>query len=337
MSRGRILSGIKPTGNLHLGNYLGAIRNWVAMQKDYECFFCVVDLHAITADRIEPAELTRTTREVAAGYIASGIDPARATLFVQSHVPAHAELAWIFNCVARLGWLNRMTQFKDKAGKNRDTASAGLYVYPNLMAADILIYKATHVPVGEDQKQHIELARDIAQKFNHDYGVDLFVLPEPVIQGAATRVMSLRDGAKKMSKSDGGSDYAVIYMTDSADDIAAKLRKATTDPHPLPESVAGLEGRAEAANLLNIYAALTDRTLAEVVAEAAGWGFGQFKTRLTETAVGVLGPINAEMARLMADPAELDAILAKGAAKARETAAPLLAEVYRTVGFLPAR
>ena len=337
MSRGRILSGIKPTGNLHLGNYLGAIRNWVAMQKDFECFFCVVDLHAITAERIEPAELTRTTREVAAGYVASGIDPARATLFVQSHVPAHAELAWVLNCVARLGWLNRMTQFKDKAGKNRDTASAGLYVYPNLMAADILVYRATHVPVGEDQKQHVELTRDIAQKFNHDYGVDLFVMPEPVIQGAATRVMSLRDGSKKMSKSDGGSDYAVIYMTDTADDIAAKFRKATTDPNPLPESVAGLEGRAEAANLLNIYAALTDRTLEQVVAETAGWGFGQFKTRLTETAVGVLGPINAEMARLMADPAELDAILAKGAAKARETAAPLIAEVYKTVGFLPAR
>ncbi len=337
MSRGRILSGIKPTGNLHLGNYLGAIRNWVAMQKDFECFFCVVDLHAITAERIEPAELTRTTREVAAGYIASGIDPARATLFVQSHVPAHAELAWVLNCVARLGWLNRMTQFKDKAGKNRDTASAGLYVYPNLMAADILVYSATHVPVGEDQKQHVELTRDIAQKFNHDYGVDLFVMPEPVIQGAATRVMSLRDGSKKMSKSDGGSDYAVIYMTDTADDLAAKFRKATTDPNPLPESVAGLEGRAEAANLLNIYAALTDRTLEQVVAETAGWGFGQFKTRLTETAVGVLGPINAEMARLMADPAELDGILAKGAAKARETAAPLLAEVYKTVGFLPAR
>ena len=337
MSRGRILSGIKPTGNLHLGNYLGAIRNWVAMQKDFECFFCVVDLHAITAERIEPAELTRTTREVAAGYVASGIDPARATLFVQSHVPAHAELAWVLNCVARLGWLNRMTQFKDKAGKNRDTASAGLYVYPNLMAADILVYRATHVPVGEDQKQHVELTRDIAQKFNHDYGVDLFVMPEPVIQGAATRVMSLRDGSKKMSKSDGGSDYAVIYMTDTADDIAAKFRKATTDPNPLPESVAGLEGRAEAANLLNIYAALTDRTLEQVVAETAGWGFGQFKARLTETAVGVLGPINAEMARLMADPAELDAILAKGAAKARETAAPLIAEVYKTVGFLPAR
>jgi tryptophanyl-tRNA synthetase len=335
MSRGRILSGIKPTGNLHLGNYLGAIRNWVKMQHDNECLFCVVDLHAITADFIEPAELTRATREVAAGYIASGIDAARTTLFVQSHVPAHADLAWVFNCVARLGWLNRMTQFKDKAGKNREAASAGLYVYPNLMAADILIYKATHVPVGEDQKQHIELARDIAQKFNHDYGVELFVLPEPVIQGAATRVMSLRDGSKKMSKSDGGSDYAVIYMTDSADAIAQKIKKATTDPNPLPETVEGLAGRAEAENLLNIYAALTDRTLEDVVKETAGWAFSQFKNRLTEVAVGVLGPINAEMARLMGDPAEIDRVLALGAAKARAIADPVLAECYAAVGFLP--
>ena len=335
MSRDRILSGIKPTGNLHLGNYLGAIRNWVAMQKNFECFFCVVDLHAITADFIEPADLRRATREVAAGYIASGIDSAQATLFVQSHVPAHAELAWVLNCIARLGWLNRMTQFKDKAGKNRENASAGLYVYPNLMAADILVYKATHVPVGEDQKQHIELARDIAQKFNHDYGKELFVLPEPVIQGPGTRVMSLRDGTKKMSKSDGGSDYAVIYMTDSADAIAQKIKKATTDPNPLPESVEELEGRAEAANLLSIYAALTDKKLSDAVAETAGWGFGQFKSRLTEVAVGTLGPINAEMARLMADPAELDRILARGAEKARSVAKPVLAEVYETVGFLP--
>ncbi len=334
MAKGRILSGIQPTGNLHLGNYLGAIRNWVGMQKDYECFFCIVDLHAITADFINPADLTRATREVAAGYIASGIDPAHPALFVQSHVPAHAELAWVLNCVARLGWLNRMTQFKDKAGKNRENASAGLYVYPNLMAADILVYKATHVPVGEDQKQHIELARDIAQKFNHDYGTELFVQPEPVIQGPGTRVMSLRDGAKKMSKSD-PSDFSRINMIDSADAIAQKLKKATTDPNALPESVEGLEGRPEAGNLLNIYAALTDRKLPEVVAETAGWGWGQFKTRLTETAVGVLGPINAEMARLMADPAELDRILAKGAEKARGVANPVLAEVYKTVGFLP--
>ena len=332
---GRILSGIKPTGNLHLGNYLGAIRNWVAMQNNFECLFCVVDLHAITADKIEPMELTRATREVAAGYIAAGIDPAQAALFVQSHVPAHAELAWVFNCIARLGWLNRMTQFKDKAGKNREAASAGLYVYPNLMAADILIYKATHVPVGEDQKQHVELTRDIAQKFNHDYGTDLFVLPESVIQGAGTRVMSLRDGTKKMSKSDGGSDYAVIYMTDDADSIAQKIRKATTDPNPLPESVAGLEGRAEAANLLNIYAALMDQTLEQAVAEQAGQQFSQFKAKLTETAVAALGPINAEMKRLMDDPAEIDRVLKRGAEKAKAIAEPVLAEVYKTVGFLP--
>jgi tryptophanyl-tRNA synthetase len=333
MSRGRILSGIQPTGNLHLGNYLGAIRNWVAMQKDYECLFCVVDLHAITGDWIDPKELTRATREVAAGYIASGIDPAHAALFVQSHVPAHAQLAWVFNCVARLGWLNRMTQFKDKAGKNRENVSAGLYVYPNLMAADILVYRATHVPVGEDQKQHIELARDIGQKFNHDYGKEVFVLPEPVIQGAGMRVMSLRDGNKKMSKSD-PSDFSRINMTDSADTIAQKIKKATTDPNPLPDSAAGLEGRAEAANLLSIYAALTDRTQEAVITETAGWSFSQFKTRLTEVAVGVLGPINAEMARLMADPAELDRLLARGAAKARGIADPVLAEVYATVGFL---
>jgi len=334
MSRGRILSGIQPTGNLHLGNYLGAIRNWVALQKEFECLFCVVDLHAITVWQ-DPKELLRATREVAAGMIAAGIDPTANALFVQSHVPAHAQLAWVFNCVARLGWLNRMTQFKDKAGKDKEKASAGLYVYPNLMAADILVYKATHVPVGEDQKQHLELARDIAQKFNNDYGVEVFPLPEPVIKGAATRVMSLRDGSKKMSKSD-PSDFSRINMTDTADTIAQKVKKATTDPNPLPDAVGGLEGRPEAENLLNIYAALTDRTLEQAVAETAGWTFSQFKTRLTEVAVGVLGPINAEMARLMQDPAEIDKVLARGAAKARSIADPVLAEVYRTVGFLPA-
>ena len=296
--KGRVLSGIQPTGNLHLGNYLGAIRNWAAMQADYDCLFCIVDLHAITVWQ-EPAELVRATREVAAGYIAAGLDPAANTLFVQSHVPAHAQLAWVFNCVARLGWLNRMTQFKDKAGKNREAASSGLYVYPNLMAADILVYKATHVPVGEDQKQHLELVRDIAQKFNNDYSVDLFPLPEPVIQGPGVRVMSLRDGAKKMSKSD-PSAYSRISMTDSEDDIAQKIRKATTDPEPLPDTVEGLGGRPEASNLLNIYAALTDRALADVVTETAGWPFSQFKGRLTEAAVAVLGPITAEMQRLMA-------------------------------------
>ncbi|TAL04697.1 MAG: tryptophan--tRNA ligase [Rhodospirillaceae bacterium] len=333
MSRGRILSGIQPTGNLHLGNYLGAIRNWVALQQDYECLFCIVDLHAITVWQ-EPKELLRSTREVAAGMIAAGIDPAANALFVQSHVPAHAQLAWVFNCIARLGWLNRMTQFKDKAGKDKEKASAGLYVYPNLMAADILVYKATHVPVGEDQKQHLELTRDIAQKFNNDYGMNFFPLPEPVIRGPGTRVMSLRDGTKKMSKSD-PSDFSRLNMTDTADAIAQKIRKATTDPNPLPDAVAGLEGRPEAENLLSIYAALTDGTLEQAVAETAGWTFSQFKARLTEVAVAVLGPIDAEMARLMADPAEIDRVLARGAAKARSIAEPILAEIYATVGFLP--
>ncbi len=331
--KGRVLSGIQPTGNLHLGNYLGAIRNWAAMQADYDCLFCIVDLHAITVWQ-EPAELVRATREVAAGYIAAGLDPAANTLFVQSHVPAHAQLAWVFNCVARLGWLNRMTQFKDKAGKNREAASSGLYVYPNLMAADILVYKATHVPVGEDQKQHLELVRDIAQKFNNDYSVDLFPLPEPVIQGPGVRVMSLRDGAKKMSKSD-PSAYSRISMTDSEDDIAQKIRKATTDPEPLPDTVEGLGGRPEASNLLNIYAALTDRALADVVTETAGWPFSQFKGRLTEAAVAVLGPITAEMQRLMAEPGEIDNILRRGADTANEIANAVLKEAYAAVGFLP--
>jgi tryptophanyl-tRNA synthetase len=331
--KGRILSGIQPTGNLHLGNYLGAIRNWVELQKDFECLFCIVDLHAITVWQ-DPKELTRTTREMAAAVMAAGIDTSTSALFVQSHVPAHTQLAWVFNCVARLGWLNRMTQFKDKAGKNRENASAGLYVYPNLMAADILVYKATHVPVGEDQKQHLELARDIAQKFNNDYGVELFPQPEPVIRGPGMRVMSLRDGTKKMSKSD-PSDFSRINMTDDADTIAGKVRKATTDPNPLPDSVAGLEGRPEAANLLNIYAALTDQSLEQAVAAVAGQQFSQFKGTLTETAVAVLGPINAEMKRLMDDPAEIDRVLARGAAKANAIAAPVLQEVYKAVGFLP--
>ncbi|MGE3334694.1 MAG: tryptophan--tRNA ligase [Rhodospirillaceae bacterium] len=331
--KGRIFSGIQPTGNLHLGNYIGAIRNWVAMQKDYECLFCVVDLHAITVWQ-DPAALRRATREVAAGMIASGVDPEANILFVQSHVSGHAELAWVFNCVARLGWLNRMTQFKDKAGKNRENASAGLYVYPNLMAADILLYKGTHVPVGEDQKQHVELARDIAQKFNNDAGVPLFPLPEPVIQGVGTRVMSLRDGSRKMSKSE-PSEFGVIYMTDTAEAIRDKIKRATTDPNLLPDSVAGLEGRAEATNLLSIYAALTGRTLEAVVTETAGQQFSQFKATLADAAVGALGPINAEMKRLMDDPAEIDRFLKLGAEKARDLAAPVLKEVYDAVGFLP--
>lgn len=331
--KGRIFSGIQPTGNLHLGNYIGAIRNWVAMQQDYECLFCVVDLHAITVWQ-DPEALRRATREVAAGMIASGIDAEANILFAQSHVSGHAELAWVFNCVARLGWLNRMTQFKDKAGKNRENASAGLYVYPNLMAADILLYKATHVPVGEDQKQHVELARDIAQKFNNDAKVDLFPQPEPVIQGVATRVMSLRDGSRKMSKSE-PSEFGVLYMTDTADAIRDKIKRATTDPNLLPDTVEGLEGRAEAKNLLSIYAALTNRTLEQVVAETAGQQFSQFKGTLADTAVAVLGPVNAEMKRLMDDPAEIDRILKRGAEKARDLAAPVLKEVYDAVGFLP--
>jgi tryptophanyl-tRNA synthetase len=331
----RILSGIQPTGNLHLGNYLGAIRNWVALQQDFECLFCIVDLHAITVWQ-DPKELVRNTREVAAGMIAAGVDPAANALFVQSHVPAHAQLAWVFNCVARIGWLNRMTQFKDKAGKNREAASVGLYVYPDLMAADILAYKASHVPVGEDQKQHLELARDIAQKFNTDFGRVVFPLPEPVIRGPGMRVMSLRDGQKKMSKSD-ESDYSRIGMTDDRDAIALKFQKARTDPNALPSEVAGLEGRPEAANLVNIMAALSDRVAEDVLREVGGWPFSQFKARLTDVAVEVLGPINAEMKRLMNDPAELDRILARGAEKARAIAEPVIAEVYEAVGFLPGR
>jgi len=268
--------------------------------------------------------------------IAAGVDPVANALFVQSHVPGHAQLAWVFNCVARIGWLNRMTQFKDKAGKNREAASVGLYVYPNLMAADILVYKATHVPVGEDQKQHLELARDIAQKFNIDFGREVFPLPEPVIRGPGMRVMSLRDGQKKMSKSD-ESDYSRIAMTDSRDTIALKIQKARTDPNPLPSDIAGLEGRPEAANLVNICAALSDRTAEDILKEIGGWQFSQFKTQLTEVAVSLLGPINAEMARLMNDPAELDRILARGAERAGAIAEAVLKEVYGVVGFLPRR
>jgi tryptophanyl-tRNA synthetase len=328
----RIFSGVQPTGNLHLGNYLGAIRNWVRLQADYDCIFCVVDMHAITVWQ-EPKELRASTREVAASFIASGIDPQRSILFNQSQVPAHAELAWIFNCVARLGWLNRMTQFKEKAGKDRENASAGLYVYPNLMAADILAYKATHVPVGEDQKQHLELARDIAQKFNHDYGVDMFPLVEPMIFGEATRVMSLRDGSRKMSKSE-PSDMSRINLTDTPDQIAQKIRKAKTDPAPLPDSLSGLEDRPEAANLLGIYAALDDKTRDEVVALYAGQTFSKFKDALAELAIAKLGPVATEMRRLMADPGEMDRILRAGGARARAIAEPILAEVKDVVGFL---
>ena len=328
----RIFSGVQPTGNLHLGNYLGAIRNFVRLQASFECIFCVVDMHAITVWQ-EPEELRRSTREVAAAFIASGIDPETHVIFNQSQVRAHAELAWIFNCVARLGWLNRMTQFKEKAGKHRENASAGLYVYPNLMAADILAYHATHVPVGEDQKQHLELARDIAQKFNHDFGVDFFPIIEPLIQGEATRVMSLRDGSAKMSKSD-PSDNSRINLIDGPDEIAQKIRRARTDPEPLPETAEGLAARPEAANLVTIYAALDDSDTDAVLAELGGAQFSDFKARLTDVAVARLGPIGEEMSRLMAAPDEVDAILRRGAERAAEIADPIVRETKEIVGFL---
>jgi len=328
----RIFSGVQPTGNLHLGNYLGAIRNWVKLQEGHECLFCVVDLHAITVWQ-EPGDLRRATREVAAALIACGIDAERHVLFNQSRVRAHAQLAWIFNCVARIGWLNRMTQFKEKAGKDRENASVGLYAYPNLMAADILAYKANMVPVGEDQKQHLELARDIAQKFNHDYKVALFPDIKPLILGEATRVMSLRDGTKKMSKSD-ASDASRINMTDHADQIAEKIKRAKTDPHPLPDTVAALEARPEARNLVGIYAALTDRAVADVLAEHAGTGFAAFKRALTDVTVSVLEPIAIRMRELLAHPERVDAVLKRGAERAGAIADPVLAEVEEVVGFL---
>jgi len=331
-----VFSGMQPTNTLHLGNYLGALRNWVKLQDRMPCLYCVVDMHAITADAgyAKPQELAQATREVAAAYIASGVDPKRSILFNQSRVPAHAELAWIFNCVARLGWMDRMTQFKEKSGKHKERSSVGLYTYPALMAADILVYKATHVPVGEDQKQHVELTRDIAQKFNNDYNApDFFPLPEPVITGTATRVMSLRDGSKKMSKSD-DSDYSRINLTDDADAIAQKIRKAKTDPEPLPDSEKGLEGRPEAENLFNIYAALAEEPRELVIAQFAGQQFSGFKNALAELAVAKLTPINAAMRRLLADPAEIDRALADGAARASALAEPILAEVKRLVGFL---
>ncbi len=328
----RIFSGVQPTGNLHLGNYLGAIRNWVRLQNEYECLFCLVDMHAITIWQ-DPLELAANTREVAAGFLAAGIDPVRCIVFNQSRVPAHAELAWILNCTARLGWLNRMTQFKEKAGKQRENASVGLYAYPCLMAADILLYKATHVPVGEDQKQHLELTRDVAQKFNSDYGVDFFPLTEPLILGAATRVMSLRDGTKKMSKSE-PSEFSRINLTDTADAIADKIRKARTDPAPLPETTAGLEGRPEAANLVGIYAALSDQSVAETIARFSGRLFSDFKGELADLAVAKLDPIASEMRRLRADSGYIDQVLRDGGARARALAEPLMTEVRRIVGFL---
>ena len=332
MSKNRIFSGVQPTGSLHLGNYLGAIRNWARLQDEFEAIYCVVDLHAVTAPH-DPKELSRATREVTAGLIASGIDPARSIIFNQSMVPEHAELSWLFNCVARLGWLNRMTQFKEKAGKNRDQASVGLYAYPVLMAADILAYKATHVPVGEDQKQHLELTRDIAQSFNSTYGLDFFPLPEPQIFGSATRVMSLRDGTKKMSKSD-ESDYSRINMTDGADEIAQKIRKARTDPDPLPRTVDGLAQRPEALNLVSIYAALEDIEIDQVIQEYQGQGFSTFKKALADLAVVRLGPVGNEMKRLTAESGEIDKVLADGAERATQLSRPIVAEVREIMGFL---
>ena len=332
----RVLSGMQPTGNLHLGNYLGAMVNWVKMQETHETLYCVVDLHAITQPTSVwggPAELRRATLDVTAAYIAAGIDPKRSILFNQSQVPEHAELAWVFNCIARLGWLNRMTQFKEKAGKDRENASVGLYDYPVLMAADILIYRATHVPVGEDQKQHLELTRDIAIKFNNDFGVECFPITEPVIMGPATRVMSLRDGTKKMSKSD-PSDLSRINLTDSADDIAKKIRKAKTDADGLPSEKDGLKGRPEAENLVGIYAALSAKPVEDVLAEFGGGQFSVFKNALADLAVLKLAPIAGEMVRLKADAGYVERVLAEGAERARSIAVPIMREVKGIVGFV---
>ena len=336
-----VFSGVQPTGNFHLGNYLGALVKFVEMQARYDCIYCVVDLHAITVPQ-DPAELTRHTREVTAAFIASGIDPKKNIVFNQSQVSGHAELAWVFNCISRLGWLNRMTQFKEKAGKDRENASVGLYAYPNLMAADILVYRATHVPVGEDQKQHLELTRDIAQKFNNDFaesiarhghGDAFFPLPEPIIQGPATRVMSLRDGSKKMSKSD-PSDYSRINLSDDRDQIAQKFRKAKTDPEALPSEVAGLAGRAETENLVGIFAALQGSSKESVLKDFGGQNFSSFKAALVDLAVEKLGPVGAEMKRLQADHAYIDSVLRDGAERAREIASRNMVAVKDILGFV---
>jgi tryptophanyl-tRNA synthetase len=347
----QVFSGVQPTGNLHLGNYLGAIRKFVALQNEHDCIFCVVDLHSITAQLVHD-DLKAQTRSIAAAFIASGIDPVKHIVFNQSAVSGHAELAWIFNCVARIGWMNRMTQFKDKAGKDRENASLGLLAYPSLMAADILLYRATHVPVGDDQKQHLELTRDIAQKFNIDFsdrikaaglGVDMMVgeekvtgffpMTEPLIDGPAPRVMSLRDGSRKMSKSE-PSDLSRINMTDDADTIVKKIRKAKTDPAPLPETLDELKGRPEAENLVGIYAALSDRTREDVIAEYAGQQFSVFKPALAELAVTVLAPITGEMQRLMDDPSHIDAILKNGSERANVIARDTMRDVREIIGFL---
>ena len=328
----RILSGIQPTAKLHLGNYLGAVRNWVQLQDDFEALYCVVDLHALTVPQ-DPQALRANSRELAATLIAAGIDPERSIIFVQSQVPAHSELAWLFSCMTPLGWLNRMTQFKEKAGKKRDQAALGLYAYPVLMAADILVYRATHVPVGEDQKQHLELTREIAGSFNHRYETEFFTLPEPLIFGGATRVMSLRDGSSKMSKSD-ASDYSRINIHDDAETITLKLRKAKTDPEPLPSEPAGLEGRPEAANLVGIYAALARTSVEDVLRDHGGAAFSAFKPALADLAVEVMGPIAQEMRRLTDDPGYVDGILRRGGQRAGELATQTLSQVQDIVGIL---
>jgi tryptophanyl-tRNA synthetase len=329
----RVVSGIQPTGGLHLGNLLGAILRWVRMQDEAECLYFLADLHSLS-EYMDPAERRASVREMAAALIASGIDPNRSIIFAQSAIPAHAELCWILNGTARMGWLNRMTQWKDKAGKDREGKSVALFDYPVLQAADILLYQATHVPVGEDQKQHIELTRDIAIKFNNDFGVDLFVPPEPFIGGGTTaRIMSLRDGTSKMSKSD-PSEMSRVHLTDSDDEIAQKFRKAKTDPEPLPADPGGLDGRAEARNLVGIYAAVTGETVEQVLARFAGQGFGAFKPALADAVVGLIAPIRARLDELRRDPAELDRILADGAARANELGAPVLAKAKAAVGLV---
>ena len=346
-----VFSGVQPTGNLHLGNYLGALRKFVALQESHDCIYCVVDLHSITAQLVHD-DLAEQTRSITAAFLASGIDPAKHIVFNQSRVPQHAELAWVFNCVARIGWMNRMTQFKDKAGKDRENASLGLLAYPSLMAADILVYRATHVPVGEDQKQHLELTRDIAAKFNHDFAARIealgvgepmqvgeetvdgfFPLTEPLIGGPAARVMSLRDGSKKMSKSD-PSDNSRINLTDDADAVASKIRRAKTDPEPLPSELDGLKGRPEADNLVGIYAALSATPKEQVLVDFGGGQFSTFKAALVDLAVAKLGPIGGEMKRLVAEPAHIDAILRDGADRARVLAEDTLRQVKDIVGFV---
>jgi len=335
----RVVSGIQPTGNLHLGNYLGAIRNWVRMQDSMEdgqqCLFFLADLHAISQPH-DPAELNKATLEMAAALVACGIDPHKSILFNQAQVPAHAELQWLLNGTARMGWLNRMTQWKDKAGKNREGQSVALFSYPVLQAADVLLYQATHVPVGEDQKQHLELARDIAQKFNNDFAsqeAPIFTLPDPIVPPQAARIMSLRDGSKKMSKSD-SSEMSRIELVDDADTVMKKIKKAKTDPEPLPSEAAGLEDRPEALNLVTIYAALSERSIDSILGEFGGQGFGKFKPALGELLVETLRPISTRLTELLADREALDAILARGASQARELGRPTLDATYEALGLV---